>query len=164
MNCGLGNGRAADRAKQSQFLDCGFRIGDCGLGTRLRRETCLARRLGPAQANRAKQSQFSVAGISHHTTILSARRSRPIPTVLNKPNFNRYRPDQTPRTWDAGQLCKTNPIRHPAPKSGPGRSCETKPIGPPKVSGGDAQPTKNRIVRNKAKLGRTRGRGQREPS
>ncbi len=42
------------------------------------------------------------------------------------------------------ELCKTNPIRHPARWDQRDRSRETKLIAPWKVSGGDAQPTKSR--------------------
>ncbi len=46
---------AADYAKRTQFPDCGFRIGDWGLGTDLRRVPAAS---GLRKAKRAKRSQF----------------------------------------------------------------------------------------------------------
>jgi hypothetical protein len=65
--------RGTDRAKQSQSLDCGFRISDWGQ----------ILRLGPAQAGYAKQSQtwagWGVWGMAHGSSILC--RTKPIPPV-----------------------------------------------------------------------------------
>ncbi len=81
-------------AKQTQFLDCGLRIGDCGLGTDLRRDACpAAYRLRPVQADRAKQSQFRgvppgpEGGLCKTNPILAGAETLAGPNVRNKANF-----------------------------------------------------------------------------
>ena len=69
-------------AKQSQFLDCGFRIADCKWRCG---GTC-----------HAKQSQFPAAGISHHSTIPSFQYSTPTPGVQTKPILLSWAGQTTP--------------------------------------------------------------------
>jgi len=99
----------SDCAKRTQFLDCGFRIVDCGLSTDLRRDACPgAYRLRPARAcctnkpnwlgeyplfqysilppfpsdaNRAKQSQFP--GGSNAGAIVSTLREKSCDTFFD---------------------------------------------------------------------------------
>jgi hypothetical protein len=105
-----------------------LRIADCGLGTNLRRDAWpAAHRLRPAQANRAKRTQFLAAEVSHHSNIPLFQHSSPMPIVQNEPNFaGRPEPRRAKcakRTqfldcglWiaDWGPTCGGTPARRPA--------------------------------------------------
>jgi hypothetical protein len=125
--------KPGNRAKQSQFLECGFRIGD-----RPGRDACSAAfRLWPAQADSAKRSQFSVGsgakgprgrgaivqtkqnlGRMGYLGSASARlpcQTKPIsagprcwsrPIVSNKANFRQ-------REWPGGGLYKQTQFARP---------------------------------------------------
>jgi hypothetical protein len=99
-------------AKQSQFLDCGLRIGDFGLGTDLRRDAGLAAyRPPPGEDKMCKTNPISATGADH------AKQSQ-FPAVPGGRG-----PGDEGR---AGQSCKTNPIWPPV--SGNGRA--GRPRGP----------------------------------
>jgi hypothetical protein len=114
----------ADCAKRTQFLDCGLRIADCGLGTDLRQDTCTAAyRLGPAPASCTNKPNWLEPIVRNEPNLVGSN-------VQNEANCRAV--GREPRRL----LCKTKPIcrGHPGMgtggwgREGPrGRLCKTKP-------------------------------------
>ncbi len=79
----------ANRAKRSQFLNCGLRISDCGLGTALRRDGPLCE-TNPIVARQAEPMDIEQA-------IASGARQ---PAAVCRPDV-RVRPQDNPVAWAA---------------------------------------------------------------
>jgi hypothetical protein len=98
-----------DCAKRTQFLDCGFRISDCGFRkacgppSGLMRAGCTNEPnwLEPIAQNEPNLGDLADWWNTHHSTILSFQHSHPMPIVQNEPNFRR-RPGSTGHWCCAG--------------------------------------------------------------
>ncbi len=106
------------RAKQSQFFDCGLRIGDRVVAGPPGLRPAASGLHGPIVQN---EPNFRRAAVSHHSSIPLFQHSSPMPVVRNKANF-RMRQNEVNyccgkwlrELWGTWRSCKTKPISHRA--------------------------------------------------
>jgi hypothetical protein len=115
------------RAKRTQFLDCGLWIGDCGLGTDLRRDAGPAAYGGQNAQNKpnSQRTRYPIIPLFYHSTIPVrcrlcrtnpiSRRGRVGRGLGDEGRTCKTNPISGGTEWDEGQTCKTNPISERGP-------------------------------------------------